>query len=414
MKRGLVLAGGGARGSYQVGVYQALTELGWRPDVITGTSVGCLNGAMFATGQWATARDMWLTIDTRQVITDPPDPEQGVLNFWQETVRGGGLDVTPLESIVDRVLDEDALRTSPIEFGLVTVNKRNLRPLELTAQQIPQGQMKDYLLASAACFPAFRPRAIEGEQFIDGGYADNMPVGLARRMGAEEVVAVDVDGIGITRRIPPQLPVILVRSHWELGAILTFDPQQARQNIALGYNDTYRAFGRILGIAYSIQAGQERALTEGFVPSPLPNRRHWAGWKSWRPPLPPGRLPLWSGPASWRALRRSRFTPPVSCLRNFYSGWIPRSACVSHRCSRRMRAFVSGRPLRRLPRPESFCRHLWRQACADPREVRSHEKIYRHQCIQGAGHGAGSPAASRHCRPGAGGWSAGARTGSVR
>lgn len=56
MKRGLVLAGGGARGSYQVGVYQALTELGWRPDVITGTSVGCLNGAMFATGQWATAR----------------------------------------------------------------------------------------------------------------------------------------------------------------------------------------------------------------------------------------------------------------------------------------------------------------------------------------------------------------------
>lgn len=198
------------------------------------------------------------------MITDPPDPEQGVLNFWQETMRGGGLDVTPLESIVDRVLDEDALRTSPIEFGLVTVNKRNLRPLELTAQQIPQGQMKDYLLASAACFPAFRPRAIEGEQFIDGGYADNMPVGLARRMGAEEVVAVDVDGIGITRRMPPQLPVILVRSHWELGAILTFDPQQARQNIALGYNDTYRAFGRILGIAYSIQAGQERALTAGL------------------------------------------------------------------------------------------------------------------------------------------------------
>lgn len=265
MKRGLVLAGGGARGSYQVGVYQALAELGWRPDVITGTSVGCLNGAMFATGQWATARDMWLTIDTRQVIADPPDPEQGMLNFWQETVRCGGLDVTPLEGIVDRVLDEAALRASPIEFGLVTVNKRTLRPLELTADQIPQGQMKDYLLASAACFPAFRPRDIEGRQFIDGGYADNMPVGLARRMGADQVVAVDVDGIGITRRLPSDIPVVLIRSRWELGAILTFDPQQARRNIALGYNDTYRAFGSILGLAYSIQAGQERALTEGFI-----------------------------------------------------------------------------------------------------------------------------------------------------
>ena len=259
------MAGGGARGSYQVGVYQALTELGWRPDIITGTSVGCLNGAMFATGQWATARDMWLTIDTRQVIADPPDPQRGPLNFWQETVRGGGLDVSPLEGIVDRVLEEEQLRTGPIAFGLVTVNRRTLRPLELTADQIPQGQMKEYLLASAACFPAFPARDIEGQQFIDGGYADNMPVNLARRMGAQEVVAVDVDGIGVTRRIPEDLPVILIRSYWDLGAILTFDPRQAARNIALGYNDTYRAFGHILGICYGIQAGQERALTEGFI-----------------------------------------------------------------------------------------------------------------------------------------------------
>lgn len=47
MKRALVLAGGGAKGSYQVGVWKALAELGWKPDIITGTSVGCLNGALF-------------------------------------------------------------------------------------------------------------------------------------------------------------------------------------------------------------------------------------------------------------------------------------------------------------------------------------------------------------------------------
>ena len=46
MQRALVLTGGGAKGSYQVGVWRALQELGWRPDIITGTSVGCLNGAM--------------------------------------------------------------------------------------------------------------------------------------------------------------------------------------------------------------------------------------------------------------------------------------------------------------------------------------------------------------------------------
>ena len=55
MTKGLVLAGGGAKGSYQVGVYKALDELDWRPGVIAGTSVGCLNGALFALDDWELA-----------------------------------------------------------------------------------------------------------------------------------------------------------------------------------------------------------------------------------------------------------------------------------------------------------------------------------------------------------------------
>ena len=66
--KALVLAGGGARGSYQVGVWRALIELGWRPQIITGTSVGSLNGAMFALDLYETARDMWLTIRSQDVI----------------------------------------------------------------------------------------------------------------------------------------------------------------------------------------------------------------------------------------------------------------------------------------------------------------------------------------------------------
>ena len=53
-QRALVLAGGGAKGSYQVGVWQALQELGWTPDIITGASVGALNGCLFP--EWARAR----------------------------------------------------------------------------------------------------------------------------------------------------------------------------------------------------------------------------------------------------------------------------------------------------------------------------------------------------------------------
>src|SRR5699024_11512775 len=68
--RGLVLAGGGARGSYQIGVWRALDELGWTAGAVTGTSVGCLNGAMYVLGQYETARDMWLTIHSGDVMAD--------------------------------------------------------------------------------------------------------------------------------------------------------------------------------------------------------------------------------------------------------------------------------------------------------------------------------------------------------
>ena len=127
--KALVLAGGGARGSYQVGVWRALTELGWRPQIITGTSVGSLNGAMFALDLYETARDMWMSIRSQDVMELPEEnADLSELHaFLREVVRDGGMDVTPLEEIVERVLDEDALRASPIRFGLVTVEKRGLK-----------------------------------------------------------------------------------------------------------------------------------------------------------------------------------------------------------------------------------------------------------------------------------------------
>ena len=71
--KALVLAGGGARGSYQVGVWKALMELDWHPQIITGTSVGSLNGAMFVLDQYETARDMWLSIRSKDVMELPEE-----------------------------------------------------------------------------------------------------------------------------------------------------------------------------------------------------------------------------------------------------------------------------------------------------------------------------------------------------
>ena len=261
-QKALVLAGGGARGSYQVGVWRALMELNWHPQIITGTSVGSLNGAMFVLDLYETARDMWLTIRSRDVMELPEeDADLSALHqFLRCVVKAGGMDVTPLEGIVERVLDEKALRAASTRFGLVTVEQRGLKPRELMLDEIPEGRVKDYLMASAACFPALRARDIDGVKFLDGGYSDNMPTGLAKRMGAEELVCVDLEGVGITRPNLTGLPTTMVRSYWELGDILHFDPDTARRNMELGYYDTLRAFGRIRGCAYAVDNGPESSM----------------------------------------------------------------------------------------------------------------------------------------------------------
>ena len=261
-QKALVLAGGGARGSYQVGVWRALMELDWHPQIITGTSVGSLNGAMFVLDLYETARDMWLTIRSRDVMELPEeDADLSALHqFLRSVVKAGGMDVSPLEEIVERVLDEKALRAASTRFGLVTVEQRGLKPRELMLDEIPEGRVKDYLMASAACFPALRARDIDGVKFLDGGYSDNMPTGLAKRMGAEELVCVDLEGVGITRPNLTGLPTTMVRSYWELGDILHFDPDTARRNMELGYYDTLRAFGRIRGCAYAVDNGPESSM----------------------------------------------------------------------------------------------------------------------------------------------------------
>ncbi|MEG0115909.1 MAG: patatin-like phospholipase family protein, partial [Hydrogenoanaerobacterium sp.] len=70
-----------------------------------------------------------------------------------------------------------------------------LAPKILDNKNLPEGELVDYLMASAACFPAMQMRKIGATKYIDGGYYDNMPVNLAIESGAEEIVAVDLEAI---------------------------------------------------------------------------------------------------------------------------------------------------------------------------------------------------------------------------
>ena len=67
-KRALVLGGGGSRGAYEIGVWQALREMDWQFDIVTGTSVGSINGAIFATGEFDVAVEVWKRLDNSMVF----------------------------------------------------------------------------------------------------------------------------------------------------------------------------------------------------------------------------------------------------------------------------------------------------------------------------------------------------------
>ena len=70
-KTALVLSGGGSRGAYEAGVWQALTELGVKIDIVTGTSVGAINGAMVVQGELEPTVKLWKEIETHMVFDIP-------------------------------------------------------------------------------------------------------------------------------------------------------------------------------------------------------------------------------------------------------------------------------------------------------------------------------------------------------
>ncbi|MFA9381061.1 MAG: patatin-like phospholipase family protein [Acetanaerobacterium sp.] len=266
IKRAIVLSGGGARGSYEVGVWKALNELGIHFDIVTGTSVGALNGAMMAQGDIDAAYELWEKIDTACIleleVTQQTDTVEGMLealnSLAKEAFRSRGVSSAPLAGLLREQIDEDRVRTSALRFGLVTFEVPSMKPHELFIDEIPQGMLVDYLVASASCFPAMHSYEIAGKMFVDGAYYDNLPIRLAVRGGATEAVAVDLGAPGIIHRSHLKaIKADLIEPRWDLGAMLLFDGSRAKRNITLGYQDCMKHYDRYDGAKYTFHKGEE-------------------------------------------------------------------------------------------------------------------------------------------------------------
>lgn len=274
MAFGLVLGGGGAKGGYEIGVWKALRELNVPICAVCGTSVGALNGALIVQDEFDRAIKIWTSITMDQVIKLEGEiattEEKGVtiskkLSSLKSALKGGGLDVTPLKMLIDEVVDEDKIRKSELDFGLVTFSLSDFKPIEVFKEEIPEGKMADYLLASA-CFPAFKPHKIDDKKYIDGGVYNNIPVSMMRKRGIKDIIVVDVSGIGLTQRTKyKDCNIIKIKNSEDLGGTLSFDSERSKVNIELGYLDTLRAFNKVTGTKYYIKNNEEAHQGDNYI-----------------------------------------------------------------------------------------------------------------------------------------------------
>lgn len=254
-KLGLVLSGGGSKGAYEIGVYAALRHLKKDISIVTGTSVGAINGVFVAQKDLKGALKFWDHVSFKTIFDEnefPPIEDEKLSKIYMQYAKGfineGGLDIYKMKNIFDDYFKASRFYNSNIDYGLVTYNFSKNKPVIKTKQDLTKENIKDYVLASASCYPAFKPYLIDGEMHIDGGYYDNLPINLAIDLGATEIIAVDLRAIGFKKAIKDKtVDITYISPRNKIGSFLVFDKTQARRAIRLGFNDTMKTFNKLEG-----------------------------------------------------------------------------------------------------------------------------------------------------------------------
>ncbi len=257
---GLVFAGGGVKGSYQVGVWKALEELGFKFDAVVGTSIGSINSALYVMGAFETAYKLWSEITIDRIVNIDTQSNnlfdiKNVVVLVNEIYKNNGLDVTPFKKLIAKLIDEDKIRRSDVNFGLVTHSLTDHKEKMLFKADIPDGQIADYILASA-CLPGFKSQVIDEQSFIDGGVNNNMPVDMLINSGIRDIVAVDVGGVGIIKNVDTTgVNIFTVKCSENVLGTMDFNAENIAKNIKMGYYDCYKTFGRCMGQRYYFESG---------------------------------------------------------------------------------------------------------------------------------------------------------------
>ena len=205
MTTAFVLGGGGLLGAHEVGMLQALTEAGVRPDLVVGTSIGALNGVLVAADPMnAAARlsKMWQGEELRLAFSE---------TIWGRAVRlvRSGTHLHSFESL--RRLLADMLPGSDfadleLPFQCVAAGIE-----DAAARWFSRGPVVPAVMASCAVPGLLPPVEVDGRHYFDGGLVDSIPVGRAVALGASTVYVLQVGRI--------ESPLAVPTRPWEVGLV---------------------------------------------------------------------------------------------------------------------------------------------------------------------------------------------------
>ena len=278
---GLVLSGGGARGGAHLGVLRALEDLGVPVDVIAGTSIGAIIGGFYASGM--SVDEIEHVIDTidwdaaflgdtsRELISFRRKRDDDLFLVDEKPGLNDGQFELPLGvvqgQVVDLILTEQTLPVAHIrDFDELPIPFRAVATDITTGEAVVlgSGNLAAAIRASMSVPAVLSPIDIDGRLLVDGGVAMNLPVGVARQMGANVIIAVDISAPMTPREqltsvlaITGQLTNILMRRGVEeqlrsmgpddLLIVPEFDGEygsagfaRMAETIAVGYDATMR------------------------------------------------------------------------------------------------------------------------------------------------------------------------------
>ncbi|GAA4078229.1 patatin-like phospholipase family protein [Nonomuraea soli] len=204
METAFVLGGGGVLGAHEVGMLRALEEAGIRPDLVLGTSIGALNGALVACGGDAVKQltSLWLSDVVRTAFAG------NFLTRLSTLARTGTHlhPIGPLRSVLTSVVPFQTIEELPVPFQCVAASVERAR-----AHWFTSGPLVDSVLASCAVPGLLPPVRLDGQHFFDGGLVHSIPVGRAVQLGARRIFVLHVGRVEHPLRAP--------RRPWEVGLV---------------------------------------------------------------------------------------------------------------------------------------------------------------------------------------------------